>query len=310
MTTRLSFAGYQGEKSVHTRAGRIFCETIQGEAGDTALVSFDENIVLKGHRAAELLTKTESGEIDGCYFSSSYLAARVPELGLFDQHFVVPDRRSAYAVLDGALGQRLAQNVEDKTGFKVLGYWDNGLRNISNSHKPIRSPEDCMDLKIRTLDNKNHQRVFGALGFEPVKIDVRDLPHAVTSGTVDAQENPLTNTYNFEIHKTHKHITLTQHLLGVAVLLFNKDIVNSWSDTFRNTVYSAAAHATKQQRDFAEQEDTVCMQLLTDAGCKILELNADERAIFRQATEAEVAITRSQFDDELIALFEGDLASV
>jgi len=310
MTTRLKIAGYQGESSVHTRAGRLFCEIIRREAGDLADVEFEENIVLNGHKAADLLSKTESGEIDGGYFSSSYLAGRVPELGLFDQHFVVPDRQRAYAVLDGALGQHLAQNVENKTGFKVLGYWDNGVRNISNAHRPIHSPEDCKDLKIRTLDNENHQRVFRALGFEPLKIDVRDLPNAVTNGTVDAQENPLTNTWNFEIHKTHKHITLTRHLLGVAVLLFNKDVVNSWPESFRNIVVSAAEQATKQQRLFAEQEDALCIKALTDAGCKLVDLTDDERKVFQKATATEVSITRSQFSDELIALFESDLASV
>jgi len=309
MTTKFTFAGYQGDNSVHTRAGRVFCEIIKREAGDSAQITFDQNIVLKGHKAAELLTKTESGEIDGCYFSSSYLAGRVPELGLFDQHFVVPDRRRAYAVLDGALGRRLAQEVENKTDYIVLGYWDNGVRNISNAHKPIRQPADCKDMKIRTLDNDNHQRVFRSLGFEPMKIDVRDLPEAVISGTVDAQENPLTNIVNFDLHKTHRHITLTQHLLGVAPLFFNKRIVNAWPDSFREIVFAAAREATEQQRIFAEQEDIVCMDTLTAEGCKVVELSAEERKEFQQATTAEVSITRSQFSDELIALFERDLAS-
>jgi len=310
MTTKLTFGGYQGDNSVHTRAGRVFCENIQRKLGDSIQVVFDENIVLQGHKAADLLSKTEAGELDGCYFSSSYLAARVPELGLFDQHFVVPDRQRAYAVLDGALGKRLAQEVEDKTGFTVLGYWDNGVRNISNAHKPIRNPHDCADMKIRTLDNDNHQRVFKSLGFQPMKIDVRDLPEAVTRGTVDAQENPLTNIYNFNLHKTHKHITLTQHLLGVALLLFNKDRVNSWPSSIRETVIEAAADASKQQRIYAEQEDAVCIKAMSEEGCEIVELSADEREVFQQATAAEVSITRSQFSDELIGLFESDLASV
>lgn len=307
MTISFKFAGYQGDKSVHTRAGRVFCEIIKREAGDTAAVEFDENIVHTGHKASDLLSKTESGEIDGCYFSSSYLAGRVPELGLFDQHFVVPDRRSAYAVLDGALGQRLAQEVENKTGFKVLGYWDNGLRNISNAHKPIRVPDDCIDMKIRTLDNDNHQRVFKSLGFTPMKIDVRDLPDAVFNGTVDAQENPLTNIYNFDLHKTHKNITLTQHLLGVAPLFFNKNTVNSWPDSFRETVISAAKEASAQQRLFAEQEDVLCMEALKADGCSLVELSPDERKRFQKATEVEVNVTRSQFSKELLDLFERDL---
>ena len=218
----LKFGGYQGDRSVHTRGGRVLAEALSEETGGALGLNFDENIVSRGHKAADLLSMTESGELDGCYFSSSYLAKRVPELGLFDQHFVVPDRRRAYALLDGALGDRLRKEVAAATGFEVLGYWDNGLRHITSA-KSIKSVADCKGLKLRTLANEDHQRVFRALGFEPRAIDVRDLPDAVRSGLVDAQENPLTNTLNFGIHDTHRHILLTQHLLGVALVLFNAD---------------------------------------------------------------------------------------
>jgi len=310
LTQRLHFAGYQGDRSVHTRAGRVFCDSIKKQATDSVDIHFEENIVESGAKAAELLERTERGNIDGCYFSSSYLAARVPELGLFDQHFVVPDREHAYAVLDGALGERLKQEVAAKTGFRVLGYWDNGVRHISTAARPLKTPADCNDLKIRTLANDDHQRVFRALGFEPMKIDVRDLPEAVASGTVDAQENPLTNIYNFELHKTHRYITLTGHLLGVALLLFNKNSVDSWTEPFRSSVLSAAREATQQQRLFAQQDDCTCTEALLADGCELIELSDAERASFRQATETEVNKTRSQFSEQFIDLFERDLASV
>lgn len=306
---KLKFAGYQGDRSVHTRAGRVFCDIIKREAGSSVEIEFEENIVQSGAKAADLLSRTESGEIDGCYFSSSYLADRVPELGLFDQHFVVPDRHHAYAVLDGALGDRLKQEVERKTGYKVLGYWDNGVRNISTGVKPIRTPDDCIDLKIRTLANDNHQRVFKSLGFHPMKIDVRDLPEAVISGIVDAQENPLTNIYNFDLHKTHRYITLSRHLLGVAILLFNKNAVNAWPDSFRQIVSNAALEATRQQRTFAEEDDSICSEAMFADGCELIELTNAERIAFRKATEPEVNLTRAQFSDEFVQLFEKDLAS-
>ena len=309
MTTTIKFAGYQGEHSVHTRAAKVFCERLRREAGDAVQIQFESNIVQNGCKAADLLTKTENGELDGCYFSSSYLADRVPELGLFDQHFVVPDRRRAYAVLDGTLGKRLANEVESKTGFVILGYWDNGLRHISSAKAPFRSPQDCKGLKIRTLSNEQHQRVFRALGFEPVAIDVRDLPEAVASFAVDAQENPLTNLYNFGLHKTHKYITLTQHLLGVAPVLFNKQAVTAWPAHIRSAVETALAEATVQQRRFAEEDDTICSKALAEDGCELVTLTDDERANFRAATHDSVTQYCSGFGDELIEMFNADIAS-
>lgn len=308
MVTKIRFGGYQGDKSVHTRGGRVFCDELKRLLGDQVDIQFEENIVAGGNKAADLLTRTEEGTLDGCYFSSSYLAKRVPELGLFDQHFVVPDRSGAYAVLDGSLGKRLAKEVEARTGFAVLGYWDNGLRHISSADVAVREPADCSGLKIRTLANEDHKRVFRSLGFEPMAIDVRDLPAAVKDGTVDAQENPLTNIYNFELYKTHRHITLTRHLLGVALVLFNKEAVRSWPENVRQAVADALRLATIAQRKFAEEDDEICANALRAEGVEIIDLDDDQRSRFADATRDEVELTRANFPVELIALFEQDLA--
>ena len=306
--TSIRFGGYQGDHSVHTRAGRIFCDTLHEQLNKAVDIQFEENVTASGRKAADLLSMTESGELDGCYFSSSYLAKRVPDLGLFDQHFVVPDRRAAYALLDGALGERLAESVAERTGYAVLGYWDNGLRQISSGRGPIRMPAACGGLKIRTLASEDHQRVFRALGFEPMAIDVRDLPDAVASFKVDAQENPLTNIYNFELHRTHRHVTLTRHLLGVALVLFNRERVAGWPEPVRVAVQQALKEATAAQRRFAEEDDTVCAEKLRADGVELIELSDAERAAFVAATRDAVGKTRRAFSPELLTLFDRELA--
>lgn len=304
----LKFGGYQGDKSVHTRGGRVLAEALEEETDGAITLNFDQSIVARGHKAADLLTMTESGELDGCYFSSSYLAKRVPELGLFDQHFVVPDRRRAYSLLDGALGDRLRDEVAKATGYEVLGYWDNGLRHITSA-VPIKSVADCTGLKLRTLANDDHQRVFRALGFDPQSIDVRDLPEAVKTGAVDAQENPLTNTLNFGIHDTHRHILLTRHLLGVALVLFNAKRLAGLDPEHRAGLQRAIDRATEAQRGFAEGDDTICSAELRAQGVEITELDDDTRASFRNATRAEVDATRANFSPELRALFDKELSA-
>ncbi len=119
MAITIKFGGYQGERSVHTRAANVFRNAVQQYTDGAVVVDLDPDIVSQGYKAADLLTQTESGERQACYFSSSYLTDRVPELRLFDQHFVVPDRRHAYAILDGSLGKRLASEVRSRTGMVV-----------------------------------------------------------------------------------------------------------------------------------------------------------------------------------------------
>jgi len=304
----IRFGGYQGPQSVHTRGGRALGQYLHEELGDAVNFIFDENIVERGQKAADLLTMVESGELDGCYFSSSYLAGRVPELGVFDQHFVVPDRASAYAILDGELGRELARCVAAGTGYCVMDFWDNGFRHISTANRVITSPQDCKGLTIRTLANEDHKALFRTLGFEPHAIDVRDLPAAVADGTVDAQENPLTNIYNFRLHDTHRHISLTGHLLGVALALFNRQHVEAWPDSVREGVARAMRKATLAQRQFAEEDDAICTAKLRAEGVEVRDLTLQERNVFIEAVAPQIARLRDRFDPKLVALFDKSLA--
>jgi TRAP-type C4-dicarboxylate transport system substrate-binding protein len=281
---RIRIGGYQPERSVHTRALHRLADAIRDRLDGQVAVELVGNVTAAGRRADDLLTMTEGDELDICYFSSSYLAARVPALDLFDQPFKFASSADAYAALDGAIADRLTNDVSNATGFRVLGFWDNGIRHISNRRHPIRSPADCAGLRIRTLDNAGHQAFFHRLGFEPVFIDVKDLVKAVADGTVDAQENPLTNIVNFELHRHHRFVSLTAHLCGVALLLVNRGRFDEWPPEVRAAVQAAALLATAAQRRDAAAEDALCHRSLLADGVRFVAGDDLDRAAFERAT--------------------------
>lgn len=272
----LHFAGYQPARSVHTRGLHALRERLGITVTDT--------IVSQGRKAADLLGMVESGELDGCYFASSYLAARVPALGMFDQPFHAGARDAVFRDLDGALGARLAGEVAAATNFRVLGWWDNGIRHISNAVRPIRKVADCAGLRLRTLDNAEHQAAFRRLGFTPMFIDVADLPRAVADGQVDAQENPLTNMVNFNLHVHHKHVSLTGHLVGIALLLVNRGRYEALSLEIRHRLDSAARETEAIQRELAVAEDAACLAVLAEAGVAVVGPEEIDLAGFRAAS--------------------------
>jgi C4-dicarboxylate-binding protein DctP len=291
------FGGYQPSRSVHTRAARRFGEELARLLGPSADFRFVEDITRAGRKAAELLAMTEGDELDVCYFSSSYLVARVPSLGLFDLPFRFADRESAYRVLDGETGQKLARDVAARTGFAVLAFWDNGFRHISNARRTIVRPDDCRGLRLRTLDNAMHQRVFRALGFEPVVIDVRDLVAAVAGRRVDAQENPLTNLVNFALHRTHRFVTLTGHFFGAAPVLCNRARFEAWPADVRAAVGEAMAAATSLQRRLAVEEDELCLAQLVADEVEVVRAGEFDRAAF----VAAVAHVRAEAERACLA---------
>ena len=279
----LHFAGYQPARSVHTCALHALRECVTRRTDGALAISVTDRIVAAGRKAADLLTMVASGELDGCYFASSYLAARVPALGVFDQPFQAGSREQVFADLDGDLGSALAERVATATDFRVLGWWDNGIRHISNAVRPIRTPADCVGLRLRTLDNAQHEAAFRRLGFRPMFIDVADLPRAVAERTVDAQENPLTNLVNFNLQTYHKHVSLTGHLLGIAPLLVNRARYDALPDELSHMLDVAAGESETIQRELAIAEDDACLRLLAEASVTVIGSDAIDLEGFRAA---------------------------
>lgn len=301
----ISLAGYQGPGSVHTRGLEAFRDALHRTLGDRVRVTVHGNVGPGGIKTEDLPRLVEAGDFDVCYIASSYLAERVPELALFDMPFAAPDRDRALHLVDGPLGAKFRDAIARSTGLALLGVWDNGLRHMATAHRPLRHPVDCEGLVLRTLPNADHQRVFRALGFEPLVIDAKDLTASVSSGAVDAQENPLTNTYNFGLHDALPVITLTGHLMGIALVVINQLKLAALPSDIHAAVVAAAAEATEVQRALARRDDEVCTQRLSDAGAELIELSEAEHAGWREAAAPHVAACRAQQDASLLALFDG-----
>ena len=297
----IRFGGYQGPASVHTRAAQEFGKVLTGELGDAVSFSLRENVVADGHQAADLLTMVDSGELSLCYFSTSYLAERVPEIALLDLPFAINDRASAYRVLDGPLGNLLADKIRENTNYKLLGFWDNGFRHFSNQSHAIHTPDDCKGVRIRTLFSEMHAKVFSLMGFEPVALDVKDLLAGVEDGTVGAQENPLTNTYNFNIHKHHRYITLSGHSFGVAALLCHAPSFEQWTLNIQKAVTNAAIAATHKQRQLAAAEDDEILAKFKPDENEIIRLTDTERALFLATVSPLIEEQRTRFGTETLA---------
>lgn len=307
MTIELHLGGYQGPRSVHTRASKVLAEAVSRLSDGAVEVRLTGNVSDAGHKAVDLLRMTEDGAFDGCYFWSSYLTDRVPDFGIFDQHFIVPERARTHAMLDGPLGDRLRDKVAEATGYRVFGFWDNGFRHIS-SNRPIRTLEDCQGMRIRTFENEEYKQVFHALGFEPVDVDVRDMNSAARTSLIDAQENPLTNTLNLGMNEYQPHILLTRHLLGVSSVLFNARSVESWGRELTAILEAAVSEATIAQRQFAIDEDADCTTRLLAEGAEIAEPDAALREAMAALARPVVDRTRRRFDPDLLALFDAELS--
>ncbi|MDA1089497.1 MAG: TRAP transporter substrate-binding protein [Proteobacteria bacterium] len=303
--THITLGGYQPPVSVHNQAAEVLGRELNERLHDAVSFEMDGDMVAsRGIKAMDLPVMVDAGELSMCYFASSYLADKVPELGIFDLPFVVENRAKVYAALDGALGDFFKARFRKTTGMRVLGFWDNGFRHFTNRVHAIHGPDDCAGLSIRTMSSDLHQQTFRLLGFEPTFVDVADLVEAAKSGRIDAQENPLTNSYHFGTNRYHRYITLSGHFYGMALVLANNAQFESWPQAVQGAIAEAMVVATAAQRELAQAEDADILGKLDPAENEIVRLTDAERAAFKAAVGPLLAEQRKIMGDELFAHIE------
>ena len=149
---------------------------------------------------AAMLTALRTGTLDMSVNSQGASSAVLPELAALGLPFLFPNAAAAYKVVDGPIGQELAKRL-DGVGLTALGFWDNGIRHVTNAKRPINRPEDLRGLKIRTPPDPMTIDIFQALGAATQQINFGELYVALQQGVVDGQENPLANIHSSKLHR-------------------------------------------------------------------------------------------------------------
>jgi TRAP-type C4-dicarboxylate transport system substrate-binding protein len=123
----IRMGGYQGPASVHNRAAYVLGKGLSERTHGENTLTLIEDVTKLGRNSLDLFDMVEGNELDLCYFASSYLVHRVPNLAVFDLPFAIESREKIYDLLDNGLGEEIKADVAKRTGFVVLGFWDNGF---------------------------------------------------------------------------------------------------------------------------------------------------------------------------------------
>jgi TRAP-type C4-dicarboxylate transport system substrate-binding protein len=291
--------GYGPSTTAFSRALSFIGDRLETEFGDAVDVEYVWNIMEAGYRGRDILRLVEDGELTLGYQSSSYLTDRVPELGYVDLPFLFESHAPARAAMDGALGDHLARAIESQTGYRVLGWFENGFRHISNELRPVHTPQDLTGMTIRVLPSDVHARTFELLGATPVKIDLSELVAAIAAGRVHAQENPLANTVTYGVHRLHRHHTLTGHFYVSRPIFAHRATVDAWPAELRTALRRATREAVLHQRELSEQEAVDSRTAIEEAGCEIVTPTPEEHAAFRAAVRVQHDEARERYGAEL-----------
>ncbi|MXP65328.1 TRAP transporter substrate-binding protein [Roseomonas sp. M0104] len=216
----------------------------------------------------EQLEQTKLGVID----------MNLPTQGALDKYekafatvmapFIFKDRAHVFAVLDGPFAAWTAPLLE-KQGLVQLASWDYGFRNITNSRRPIMTPDDVKGLRIRTPPEVQLVACIEALGARATQIAFTELPSALNQGVVDGQENPVSVIWHMKLHETQPHLALTRHAYNSLVHVINRRRWQSLSASQQEILREESTRAAQAMRRLDEEEEASDLSRIEAAGVKI-----------------------------------------
>jgi tripartite ATP-independent transporter DctP family solute receptor len=299
---QIRMGGYGPASTGFSRALKRIGDRLVDRFGGRVEVKYVWNIMELGYRAEDIIWLVEHGLLTLGYQSSSYLTDRVSALGFVDLPFLFADTRTARQAMDGALGDLLARSIEQRMNYRVLGWFENGFRHISNRVRPVRAPADLAGLAIRVLPSKVQERTFALLGARPMRMDLTEAIEMIKAGSIDAQENPLSNTVTYGVHKFHRFHTLSNHFYISRPIFLNRTAFDSWPKELQDGVQAAISDAVAFQRQLHAAEEEDAREAIEAARCEIVELTAAEHDAFVAAVEPLLADARSTYGRELFDL--------
>ena len=241
--------------------------------------------------------------------STTSLAGIVKEYGLLDFPFLFSNPRQADAMVDGPLGKMLNSKLNEK-GIVVLGFFDLGFRNVTNSKRPITKGEDLDGLKLRVIPNPVFIDTFRTFKANPVPMPFAELFGALENKAVDGQENPYAVILSSKFYEVNKYVSETNHVYATNPIQISKRFWEKLSAVEQKLIQDAATEAQNYQRVASREVSSKAVAELKAKGMLFNEISASEQARMRAAVKPVHEKFAASYDPAVVKLFKSELERV
>ena len=261
----------------HTSAAE-FAKRATAYAGGKAKVELFGSSQLGSDQ--EMLQKLKLGTLDMSQ-PSTIMSNVLPEFGLFDLPYLVKDRAHMTCIANAIVWPKLAPRIEAQ-GYKLIGIWENGFRQITNSKRPIVKPDDLKGIKIRTPTGTWRIKMFETYGASPSPMAFSEVFVALQTGVMDGQENPFSTVDASKFQEVQKYLSETNHVYTPSFPAASLKRFNSWPKEVQDAVMKASKEVQPWTYEEAVRLDDETKKKLIAAG---MQFNLADRDAFVAASK-------------------------
>jgi len=252
-------------------------ELVEKRLGDQLEVRVYTDAQLGDQRT--MVENMRKGLLEITWVTVGFFGSYEPILNVIESGYLFRDSLHSYAVFDGAFGNEVRKLVE-KHGVKLLGYYEAGMRHVTNNARPVNTPADLKGLKIRTPQAKYHLKTLQYMGASAVAMSFGELYTAMQQGVVDGQENPLSNIYKAKFYEVQKYLSLTGHLHLTHMVMYSDKLWQKLTPQQQEVVRKAVIDSQDAQRAAVRNDDATLLVKCKEGGMKV---NDADREAFRKS---------------------------
>lgn len=238
--------------------------------------------------ATTVLEGLRFGSVDLGVVHDGGISGMFKAFDIFALPYLFKNQKIAWSVLDGPFGKEFAEGMRKETGIRLMAYADNGIRHFTNSKKPIAKPDDLKGMKMRVQPSPVFIELVKALGASPSAIDWAELPAALAQGTVDGQENGVTNILAASLYQSQKHVTLDGHVYSLHAYLMSDAFYQGLTAEQKKVVDEGVEIAKQIHRKMTSEQDLNAGKILADKGMTVTELSPEQVDAFRKIAQPAV----------------------
>lgn len=250
-------------------------ELVEKKAGDRLEVQVFTDGQIGDQRT--MVENMRNGVLEITWVTVGFFGSYEPILNVIESGYLFRDSQHSYKVFDGPMGNEVRALVE-KHGVKLLGFYEAGMRHITNNVRPVKNPADLKGLKIRTPQAKYHLNTLKYMGANPVAMSFGELYTAMQQKVVDGQENPLSNIYTAKFYEVNKYLSLTGHLHLTHMVMYSAKLWDKLPPDLQKIVRDSVVESQDAQRKKVRDDDE---RLLNEVKAKGMLANEADRAAFR-----------------------------
>jgi tripartite ATP-independent transporter DctP family solute receptor len=269
MEIKLGHVGEPG--SLFQKSADEFAKRANAKLGAKAKVVTFGSSQLGGD--AEMIQKLKLGTLDMA-LPSTVMSSQVDLFGIFEMPYIVKDRQHMARIEKEIFWTKLEPEA-GKKGLKVLAVWENGVRHVTNSKRPIKVPADLQGIKLRVPEGKWRVKMFQAYGANPSPMKFSELFTALQTGVMDGQENPFTQIYSAKLQEVQKYLSLTGHVYTPAYLTVGKTKWESLPPDVRKILEDTAKETQAYVYEQAALDDADLQTKLKQGGMQVNDVDKD-----------------------------------